>query len=322
MKITNLRGKKILVTGGKGFLGSNLCKKFRENGAKVFAPSKKQLNLINLTNVEETFSSIMPDIVVHAAGLLGGIEFSRRYPADVFIQNLTMACNILFCSNKFKIKKLVNIGSACVYSDELDRPFKETDIMSKPMHPSVQYYGFSKIALYLGGIAYKEQSNMKSIHLIPANLYGPGDKFDPDLSHVVSSMIPKFYHAMKTNSESVECWGTGQTIREFLYIDDCADAIIKATMFYEKSKPLNIGLGQGLKILEVANLIKKVTGYQGKIIWDNSKPDGASYKVVDINKINAEIAWKPYTSFESGLEKTVAWFSKNYDKWLVNSTLA
>ena len=322
MKIMNLEGRKVLVTGGQGFLGSNLCKKFKKAGAEVFAPSKKQLNLTNRTNVEEIFSSIMPDIVVHAAGFLGGIEFSRRYPADVFIQNLTMACNILFCSHKFKVKKLVNIGSACVYSDELNGPFKETDIMSKPMHPSVQYYGFSKIALYLGGLAYEEQSNMKSIHLIPANLYGPGDKFDPDLSHVVSSMIPKFYHAMKTGRERVECWGTGQTVREFLYIDDCADAVIKATQLYEKSKPLNIGQGKGLKILEVANLIKKVTGYNGEIIWDKSKPDGASYKVVDTNRINTELTWKPYTNFENGLEKTVAWFSKNYDKWLVNFTLA
>ncbi len=316
-----LTEKRILLTGGRGFLGSTLQKKLESTGVVVHAPSKQQCDLTSRSEVEEVFTNIKPEVVIHAAGLLGGIEFSRRYPAEVFIDNLTMACNILRYSQKFNIEKLVNIGSACVYSDELDGPFKESDIISKPMHPSVQYYGFSKIALYLGGLAYNEQHGMRSIHLIPANLYGPGDKFDPDLSHVVSSMIPRFYHAMKISSESVECWGTGQTTREFLYIDDCADAIIKATKSYDQMKPLNIGSGKGIKVLEVANLIKKATGYKGKIIWNISKPDGAQYKVVDSNQINTELAWKPSTTFENGLEKTVRWFSKNYEKWLKNTTL-
>ena len=251
-----------------------------------------------------------PSIVVHAAGFLGGINFSRLYPAKVFLRNLQMACNILEMADSFGVSKLVNIGSACVYSDQLQGPFKEEDVLSLPMHESVRNYGFSKLALYLGGLAFQEQSALNVIHLIPANLYGPRDKFHPELSHVVSSMIPKFYEAIKvTSAPSVQCWGTGSTIREFVYVEDCADAIVLATEKYDTPAPLNIGVGHGISIKELAETIKMVVGYTGEIDWDLSKPDGAGYKVLDISRIKNELGWKPKTSFEAGMQKTVEWFA-------------
>ena len=313
-----VNGKSVLITGGRGFLGNFLVERFTKAGSKVFAPARAQCDLTQREAVERTFDDVRPDIVVHAAGFLGGIHFSRLYPADVFLKNLQITCHILEMANKFRVGKLVNVGSACVYSDRLAGPFKEADMLSLPMHSSVQYYGFSKQALHFGGQAFREQFGLNSIHLVLANLYGPGDKFDPELSHVVSSMIPKFYHAMKTGKREVVCWGTGKTVREFLYVEDCADAILRATEGYDEAEPLNIGVGSGIKIRELAELIKGATGFEGRITWDKTKPDGAGYKVVDISRLRSAFGWSPPTAFEQGLKKTVDWFAAHYDEWILH----
>ena len=308
-----LAGARILVTGGAGFLGKYLVEKFSERGAIVMAPRSADHDLVDREQVKSLFADTNPSIVVHAAGFLGGINFSRLYPAKVFLRNLQMACNILEMADSFGVSKLVNIGSACVYSDQLQGPFKEEDVLSLPMHESVRNYGFSKLALYLGGLAFQEQSALNAIHLIPANLYGPRDKFDPELSHVVSSMIPKFYEAKVAGAPSVQCWGTGSTIREFVYVEDCADAVVLATEKYDKPAPLNIGVGHGISIKDLAETIKMAVGYSGEIDWDISKPDGAGYKVLDITRIQNELGWKPETPFETGMQKTVEWFVAYHD---------
>src|SRR3989338_8666962 len=228
--MNSLKAKKIFVTGGGGFLGKPLVERLGKAGAEVFSLSRAECDLTEKGAVERAFQDIRPDIVVHAAGFLGGVHFSRLYPGDVFLKNLQIACNVFEACRKYTVQKLVNIGSACVYSDKLEGPFKEEEMLKAPMHPSVQYYGFSKLALYYGGRAFKEQWGLNSIHLVLANLYGPADKFDPDLSHVVSSMIPKFYDAARKNRSEVVCWGTGKTIREFLYVEDCAEAVVRATV--------------------------------------------------------------------------------------------
>ena len=309
--------KKIIITGGNGFLGKYLTTKFANAGYEVVALSRGQFDLTQREATERAFLEIKPDIVVHAAGFLGGINFSRLYPGDVFLKNLQMACNVLEMTRKYRVEKLVNIGSACVYSDQLKGPFQEEDMMALPMHPSVQYYGFSKQALYFGGRAFNEQFGQNSIHLVLANLYGPGDKFDPELSHVVSSMIPKFYHAMKKGDPEVICWGTGDTVREFLYVEDCAEAILLATKSYDNIEPLNIGMGEGITMRNLADLIKKVTKYDGKIVWDTSKPDGAAYKVIDSSKARTRLKWVPSISFEDGLRNTVNYFAEYYEEWIV-----
>lgn len=311
----NISGKKVLITGGRGFLGRVLERRFAAAGAQVRALGREDCDLRNAEAVKQTFASVRPDIVIHAAGFLGGVHFSRLYPAEVFLNNLQIACNILAASQKHRVEKLVNIGSACVYSDQLEGPFKETEILSKPMHSSVQYYGFSKLALIMGAKAFKEQYGLSAIHLVAANLYGPGDKFDPQLSHVVSSMIPRFYEAALRKDPEVVCWGTGKTVREFLYVEDCAEAVVRATQLYNDVEPLNVGIGFGMTIKELAEAIKEAAGFQGRIVWDANIPDGAGYKVVDITKMKAALDWEPATKFPEGLKKTIAWFGKNYNEW-------
>lgn len=311
-----LAAKKIFITGGKGFLGGHLCQRYAAEGAEVFVLGRDQCDLRDPTAVERAFAEIRPDIVVHAAGFLGGIHFSRLYPAEVFLNNLHIGLNVLEMSRKYEVEKLVNIGSACVYSDLLAGPFREEEMMNARMHPSVQYYGFSKQALYLGGKAMKEQYGLNSIHLVLANLYGPGDKFDPELSHVVSSMIPRFYEAARQKAPEVVCWGSGNTVREFLYVEDCADAVTLATQRHEDPEPLNVGEGKGMTIRELARQIAQACGFEGRIVWDASLPDGASYKVIDTAKMKSVLGWEAKTSFQEGLEKTVAWFGQHYEEWL------
>jgi GDP-L-fucose synthase len=312
---TEIAGRKVLITGGHGFLGPYLQRRFREEGAVVSAPPRTECDFTRREQVERLFADLRPDIVVHAAGFVGGIHFSRLYPADVFLRNLQMACHVIEMAHAFQVAKLVNIGSACVYSDQLEAPFREADMLARPMHPSVQLYGFSKQALYFGGLAFRQQYGLNSIHLIPANLYGPGDKFDPELSHVVSSMIPKFFQAARKGTPQVVCWGTGRTVREFLYVADCAEAIVRATRIYDEPEPLNLGFGDGITMRELASLIAKATGFGGEIAWDASKPDGALYKVIDSSRARAVLGWVPAMSFEQGLRETVNWFAARYAAW-------
>lgn len=312
----DITGKRVLITGGHGFLGQKLCLRLKRNGAIVRAPKHEECDLTDRSQLFRLFEKWSPEIVIHAAGYLGGINFSRTFPADVFVKNLSMACSVIEACKVFEPEKLVTIGSACVYSDDIPGPFKESQMLTMPMHESVQYYGFSKQALYFGGKALQEQSNIKVAHLIPANLYGPGDKFDPQMSHVISSLIPKFCKAKRENLPTVDCWGTGETIREFLYVDDCADAVLEATKKYFGSTPLNLGVGYGIKIKDVAEMIKKVTSFRGDIVWDKSKPDGASYKVIDSSRARHQLSWEPKTGLEAGINKTVADFEKNYETWI------
>lgn len=307
---------KVLITGGNGFLGSHIVKRFERQCADIFYPKSSEYDLVDYQSTIELLNRFKPDIIVHAAGFLGGIHFSRLYPADVFFKNLMMSCNILEASAKHGVKKLVNIGSACVYSDQLNGPFEEQDMLSLPMHPSVQFYGFSKQAQYYGADAYRQQYGLQSIHLVPANLYGPEDKFDPELSHVISSLIPKFYQAMKNGHSEVVCWGSGNTVREFVFVEDCADAVFLATESYESSGALNIGVGEGVTIKELAETIRSLVGFRGDIVWDRTKPDGASYKVLNAQKIKQNLGWSPSTSLHVGLEKTISWFAENYENWL------
>lgn len=316
----SVANSKVLITGGHGFLGGHLVKRFEGQCADIFYPKSSEYDLVDKESTVELLNRFKPDIIVHAAGFLGGIHFSRLYPADVFFKNLVMSCNILEASAKHDVKKLVNIGSACVYSDQLDGPFQEKDMLSLPMHPSVQFYGFSKQAQYYGAEAYRRQYGLQSIHLVPANLYGPDDKFDPELSHVISSLIPKFYRAMKDGHSEVVCWGSGNTVREFIFVEDCADAVFLATENYESPEALNIGVGEGTTIKKLAETIKSIVGFSGNIVWDRSKPDGASYKVLDARKIRQTLSWSPSTTLNDGLEKTISWFAQNYEKWVKKHT--
>jgi GDP-L-fucose synthase len=309
----NLRNKKILVLGSNGFLGKRLCKLLDLKKIKHTKATRKNCNLINYNEIQRYLNLKKPDIVINCAAFVGGINFSRLYPYEVLFKNMSLSTNIINACTNSNVKKIVNISSACVYSDVLKGPFKEKQIWDKPMHASVKFYGLSKQYSFMAAEALAEQTKTKMINLIPANLFGPGDKFDQNLSHVASAMIAKLYNAKIKNKKSVEFYGSGETVREFLHVDDFAEAILLATKLYKDIEPLNIGNGTGLKIKNLFKIINSYIKYNGKIIWNRKYPDGAKYKVMDNKKMIEKLKWKPTIPFKIGISETIKEYSKNYE---------
>ncbi len=307
-----LKDKKICITGGSGFLGTNLKNYFEKKKVNVFIPRSTDYDLCKFGDAQRMITDSKPDIIIHAAADIGGIEYNRMYPADVFRNNLSMAINILEVARRNNIEKVTSIGSACAYPGYVAGELKEENLLNGPMHESVEVYGFSKRALYLGARAYKQQYGLDSIFLALSHIYGPYDKYDPEEkeSHVLAALIRKFVKAKQNGGKKVICWGTGKPIREFLYVEDCAEAIYLATESYNKLEPLNIGTGIGTTIKELAETIKDITKFKGQIIWDTSKPDGANEKVLNINKMQKELNWKPETGLREGIQKTIGWCVK------------
>ena len=308
MDITN---KRVLITGGSGFLGRHIVEAFDKEGAETTVLRSRDRDMTELGQVNQAFTEHRPEIVVHAAADVGGIGYNRLYPADIFRNNLIMTTNVFQAAKEAQIEKLVIIGSACAYPGEVDGLMAEDDFLDGPLHDSVECYGFSKRALFIGAKAFREQYGLNSIFLILTNLYGPWDKFDPRESHVVAALIRKFVEAKANGDPQVECWGTGKPIREFLYVEDCAEAVVRATQVYDKPDPLNMGTGTGTSIRELSEVIPEVVGYTGQAVWNASKPDGAMRKVLDVTKMKAELGWEPRTSLRDGLRKTIDWFVEN-----------
>ena len=303
--------KKIMVTGGSGFLGQHIVQSLEKRGHDVSVPRSKDYDLTELKSTQKAISEFTPDIIVHAAADVGGIGYNQLFPADIFTNNLRMACNIMQAAAEASIEKLVNVGSACAYPGEVDGLMNEDSFLSGAMHPSVEVYGLSKRALYLGAEAFRQQYGLESIFLVITNLFGPHDKYNPKDSHVVAAMIRRFVEAVDDDLAGVTCWGTGSPTREFMYAEDCAEAIAQATEKYSDSAPLNIGTGIGTTIKELAVLSAKAAGYTGTIDWDTSKPDGAMYKVLDISRMEEALdGFRAKTSIEDGLKVTIDWFSE------------
>ena len=305
-----VQGKRVLVTGGSGFLGRHVVSQLRDQGAQVFAPRSKEYNLTRIEDTMQALNAVSPDIVIHAAANVGGIGYNRLFPAQIFRDNLLMACNILEACARVGIEKLAIVGSACAYPGEASGDLREEQLLSGPLHPSVACYGLSKRALFIGSEAYRNQYGLNSIFLVITNLYGPWDKYDPNESHVVAALVRRFIEAKEANQPEVICWGTGTPVREFLYVEDCAQAISVAVEKYDKPGPLNIGTGIGNSIEELAVTTAEVVGYTGEIRWDTTKPDGALRKVLDVTRMKTELDWQPKTSLKEGLAATAAWYWK------------
>ena len=301
--------KKVMVTGGSGFLGRHIVNSLKSRDFEVSVPRSKNYDLTDLDSARSAITDLKPEIIVHAAADVGGIGYNQLFPADIFTNNLRMACNIMQASAEAQIEKLVNVGSACAYPGEVDGLMNEDSFLTGAMHPSVEVYGLSKRALFLGDEAFRQQFGLESIFLVITNLFGPHDKYNPKDSHVVAAMIRRFVEAVDDDLPGVTCWGTGSPTREFMYAEDCAEAIAEATIKYSGSDPLNIGTGKGTTIKELAELSAKAAGYTGTIDWDTSKPDGAMYKVLDISRMEKELdGFKAQTSIEEGLRTTIEWF--------------
>ena len=309
----NIQGKRVMVTGGSGFLGRNIVSAFERKGAEVAVLRSREYSLVDPTQTREAFKTMAPQIVVHAAADVGGIGYNQLSPADIFQNNLLMTANVLRAAQEAGIDKLVIISSACAYPGEVEGDMKEEEFLEGPLHPSVECYGFSKRALYIGAKAFKEQYGLNSIILVLTNLYGPWDKYNPRDSHVVAALIKKFVEAKQRGEPEVECWGTGKPVREFLYVEDCADAVVRATEVYDSVEPLNVGTGIGTSILELSEIIPEVVGYTGSIVWNADKPDGAMRKVLDVSRMKSKLGWESRTSFKDGLRKTIDWYVEHQE---------
>jgi len=305
--------KRVTVTGGAGFLGRHVVKRLESYGAEVFVPRKRDFDLTSLDACLRCLLEHPSDVLIHAAAYYGGIGINVNEPGRLYYQNLVMGANLMEAARLAKVGKVVNIGTACSYPGYLQGELKEDDLWSGPCHASVVNYGLTKKMLAVQAAAYKKQYDLDAIHLILTNLYGPGDSYNPERSHVVAALIRKWVEADQNAEPEVEVWGTGKPIREFIYVEDCADAIVLAAeSYHDVTMPLNIGTGIGTSIKELAETIHELTGYRGRLRWNTDKPDGAAKKVLDVTRMKQALqGWTPPTDLRTGLAKTIAWYRAN-----------
>lgn len=303
-----------MVTGGAGFLGKQIVSRLEDKGAEVFVPRKKDYNLVRYESCERAMKDSGAEAVVHSAAFYGGIWINQLYPGQIFYENLVMGANMMEAARTAGVEKFVAVGTACSYPGYLEGYLSEDRLWDGPTHESVRNYGPVKKMMALQAEAYKKQYDFNAIHLILTNLYGPGDTFNEKRSHVVSALIRKFVEAVDASAPSVEVWGTGKPIREFLYVEDCAEGIVRATEVYDEVTPVNIGTGIGTSILELCEAIKEVTGFRGELDWNTEKPDGQYKKILDVSRMREKLDWQPPTDLKTGLAKTIEWYRANKEE--------
>ncbi len=302
--------KKIVVTGGAGFLGSHVVSVLKEKGAtNIIIPRSKDQDLRDQSVCKDVVAGA--DIVIHMAANVGGIGYNRDFPGTLFYDNLLMGVHMMEESRKAGVKKFVAIGTICAYPKFAPVPFKEDDLWAGYPEETNAPYGLAKKMMLVQSTAYRDQYGFNSIFLLPVNLYGPGDNFEPGSSHVIPALIKKFVEAKAKGEPSVAVWGTGKATREFCYVEDAAKGIVLATEKYDKSDPVNIGAGFEISIKDLAEKIKKLTGYEGEIVWDGTKPDGQPRRMLDTTRAEQEFGYKSSTQFDQGLKETIEWYQKN-----------
>lgn len=307
-----LKNKRITVTGGKGFLGRHLLNKLNDYGCINFKIADlPEYNLTNITDIHRMYEETKPQIVIHLAAKVGGIGFNQEKPAELFYDNLIMGAQLLHEAYLHNIEKFVALGTICAYPKYTPVPFKEEDIWNGYPEETNAPYGLAKKMMLVQSQAYRRQYGFNSIFLLPVNLYGPGDNFDPRSSHVIPALIKKCFDAIDARGDKIEVWGTGSATREFFYVEDAAEAIYQATLSYNKSEPVNIGTGSEISIKDLTKLIVKLTGFTGKIAWDKSKPDGQPKRMLDTSKALKEFGFTARTDIITGLSKTIEWYREN-----------
>lgn len=304
-----LKNKRITVTGGKGFLGQHLISRLNQYGCRsIDVADLPEYNLTDPADIRHMFADKKPDVVIHLAAKVGGIGFNQEKPAELFYDNLIMGTQLIHEAYLHKIEKFVALGTICAYPKFTPVPFKEADIWDGYPEETNAPYGLAKKMMLVQSQAYRQQYGFNSIFLLPVNLYGPGDNFDPRSSHVIPALIKKCFDAMDAHSDTLEVWGTGSATREFFYVEDAAIAICLAADAYEKSEPVNIGAGFEISIKDLTELIARLSGFSGKIIWDKTKPDGQPRRLLDTSKASKEFGFKAMTDLTTGLEKTIDWY--------------
>ncbi|TET56164.1 MAG: GDP-L-fucose synthase [Dehalococcoidia bacterium] len=308
--MSNLAGKRVVVTGGAGFLGSYVVRKLEERGCReIFVPRSRDCDLVRAEAVQKLYADAKPDIVVHLAARVGGIGANMRNPGSFFYQNLMMGVQLMEQARLHGIEKFVAIGTVCAYPKFAPLPFREDDIWNGYPEETNAPYGLAKKMLLVQSQAYRRQYGLNAIYLLPVNLYGPGDNFDPEYSHVIPALIKKVFDAKERGEKSIVAWGTGQASREFLYVEDAAEGIVLATEKYDKADPVNLGAGFEITIRELAELICTLAGYDGEIEWDTSKPDGQPRRCLDTSRAKQEFGFAARTDLREGLKRTIAWYS-------------
>jgi len=316
MDLNFWKHKKVLITGGTGFLGKSLTPKLASTEAELFIPRSKDFDFREKDDVTKLFSCFLPEIVIHLAVHGGGIGYMSKHPAEIYYDNVMMNTLIVEYSRIHEVKKFVGIGTVCSYPKYTHIPFKESDLWEGYPEETNAPYGLTKKMMLVQTQAYRQEYGFNGIHLLLVNMYGPHDDFSLDSSHVIPALINKFIDAIEKNKTEVVVWGTGNVSREFLYIEDAADAIILATEKYNGSEPVNIGAGFEISIKELVEFIVNLTGFDGNVIWDKTKPDGQPRRCLDTSRAEIEFEFKAKCKFKDGLKKTIEWY-KNYMKLII-----
>jgi len=316
---------RVVVTGGAGFLGSYILEGLEQRGAKqVFVPHIEDYDLTSLSEIKRMYDNMQPDIVIHLAAVVGGIGANREHPGEFFYKNLIMGVQLIEEGRLRGIEKFVAIGTVCAYPKFTPVPFKEDDIWNGYPEETNAPYGLAKKMLLVQSQAYRQEYGFNSIFLLPVNLYGPRDNFNPESSHVIPALIKKCVDAIGNGEDHITVWGTGKASREFIYAEDAAEGILLATEKYNEPEPVNIGFGFEITIKNLLNKIVDLTGFKGEVIWDKSQPDGQPRRCLDTTRAFEKFGFRAQTDFDEGLRRTVEWYRENsiqdnaYRKFLNN----
>jgi len=309
-KAVDLATKRICVTGGAGFLGTHLIKKLKAHGAKdIFVPEYPEYDLVREADILRMIDSAKPDIIIHLAAKVGGIGANREKPGEFFYDNLMMGVQLIHHAWRQGVEKFVAIGTICAYPKFTPIPFKEEDLWNGYPEETNAPYGLAKKMLLVQSQAYREQYGYNSIFLLPVNLYGPGDNFNPASSHVIPALIRKYLEAKEQGASEIVAWGDGSPTREFIYVEDAAEGITLATEHYNSSEPVNIGASFEISIKDLTETIARLTGFEGSIRWDTSKPNGQPRRKLDTTRAREAFGFEAKTDFEEGLRRTIDWYA-------------
>ncbi|HEX7260091.1 MAG TPA: GDP-L-fucose synthase [Candidatus Saccharimonadia bacterium] len=306
------KDKQVVVTGGHGFLGGHLAKRLNAEGAKISTPPHSEYDLVKLEDVRQMYDDHPgTEMVIHLAAKVGGIGANREHPGSFFYDNLMMGAQLMHEAYLRKVPKFVALGTVCAYPKHTPVPFKEDDLWNGYPEETNAPYGLAKKMMLVQSQGYRQEYGFNSIFLLPVNLYGPGDNFDPATSHVIPALIKKCVDAITSNTEEIVVWGDGSPTREFLYVEDAVQAILLAAEKYNSSEPVNLGSSFEVSIKELVEIIAKETGFNGKIVWDASKPNGQPRRKLDTSRAEQEFGFKSATTFEEGLRETISWYQRN-----------
>ncbi len=305
----DLKNKRVTVTGGAGFLGQKILASLKRRGCEqISVPEYPDYDLVEATSVKRMYDEFNPEIVIHLAAVVGGIGANREHPGSFFYKNLMMGVQLMEEARLRGLEKFVAIGTICAYPKFTPVPFKEEELWNGYPEETNAPYGLAKKMLLVQSQAYRQEYGFNSIFLLPVNLYGPNDNFDPNSSHVIPALIKKCVEAQQRGDKEIVVWGTGEASREFLYVEDAAEGIIKATESYDGLEPVNLGAGFEIKIKDLILLIVKLTGFEGAVVYDSSKPDGQPRRMLDTSRAEQYFGFKAQTDFEEGLKKTIEWY--------------